>query len=372
MSILFFICFDRKKRILKRIRANLIDILILGIAYFLCILGMLLTEEAYIANGFKKVETQASLLLFPIIFSCLTFSRDDLFKLIRWLYLILLLAFFLSTAYSFSTNGFHLNELMKWFAEHAHRTYVSLYIVFLSTTLFLFFSTKKTANKKHKTLGVLVLAVGILISQILESRMALVCIIIIMGMLVLIMPDTRMKWIGLICILGFMVFSLFILMPNSSRGKTFIEKYKKVFVRDEHYRPYHFEIRFGVWESSLIVIKENLMFGVGTGDVDHELKSASAKNLLPKHLHYTNVHNQYLDMILRYGLFGFVIWIITIIYFFRIAMLRKDYSYIIFLVTVHVFFLTENIIGRQMGVMFYSIFNSMFYFVNKKDKTIAI
>ncbi|MEM9363426.1 MAG: O-antigen ligase family protein [Bacteroidota bacterium] len=368
LTIFLFILFDKQKVILKRIRANYIHLLLLSVLYFFSFFGLLWTEEPNIVNGLKKIETQASLVIFPFIFSGLSFNTNSIKKLIRWLFLILSLLFLGAIAYFIFRYGVDLGSTIEWLSNKIHRTYFSLYIIFLSTTLFIHFMMDKTLKKKRKYLGILVLTSGVLMTQMVESRMALMCILIILTIIVVKTSNLQIKVALFICGIGFVIFTVFYLMPNTNRGTTFIEKYKKVLVKDEHYRPYHFEIRLGVWESALLVIKDNYFLGVGTGDVDNALKEACAKNLLPKYLHYTNVHNQYLDTVLRYGFLGFIIWLGTIIYFFRLAILTKDYYYLIFLFTVHIFFLTENIIGRQMGTMFYSIFNSMFYFASRQKK----
>lgn len=126
--------------------------------------------------------------------------------------------------------------------------------------------------------------------------------------------------------------------------------------------------RFITWKCSLELISEKIIFGYGEGLSGLELnklyKNNDYKQLENKNL---NSHNQFLQSFLDHGLIGG-----CVIIFFTIIMLlkslkTKDYLYSLFLILITINFLTESILETQSGVVFFAVFNTLFFFqwVNK-------
>lgn len=69
-----------------------------------------------------------------------------------------------------------------------------------------------------------------------------------------------------------------------------------------------FGMRVGIWNYSLEVIRENWLFGVGTGDHMDEVKKVikTHKDLL---LDMSNPHNQLISYALQFGIFGLIIFL---------------------------------------------------------------
>ena len=116
------------------------------------------------------------------------------------------------------------------------------------------------------------------------------------------------------------------------------------------------------------MINQKIIFGYGEGFSGVELnklyKNKGYEQLENKNL---NSHNQFLQCFLDHGLIGGC----TII-FFTIIMLSKslktkDYLYSLFLILITINFLTESILETQSGVVFFAVFNTLFFFqwVNK-------
>ena len=81
-----------------------------------------------------------------------------------------------------------------------------------------------------------------------------------------------------------------------------------------------------------------------------------------------NSHNQYLQVLLDHGIFGFLI-----LAFFTFGMLyaslkQKDFIYALFLAIMILNFMTESVLETQSGVIFFAFFNTVFFFqwFNKK------
>lgn len=126
--------------------------------------------------------------------------------------------------------------------------------------------------------------------------------------------------------------------------------------------------RILVWQSSLEVIREHLVIGVGTGDVNAALQERYLANhhnkLLSKKL---NAHNQYLQTFIALGAVGFLFLLLILFVPAVMAFQRKDLLYLLFLIIVAVNLLTESMFERQAGIFFYAMFNALFFASDQSD-----
>jgi O-antigen ligase len=118
------------------------------------------------------------------------------------------------------------------------------------------------------------------------------------------------------------------------------------------------ETRVKLWKSALPIIKENLVVGVGTGDVEDQLQASYKKNDI---LSKSNIHNQYLDYLMRYGLVGLLVFLSILGYALIHAIKTANYIYFCFTLIIIGCCFTENIFSRQWGITFYACFNYLLY-----------
>lgn len=125
--------------------------------------------------------------------------------------------------------------------------------------------------------------------------------------------------------------------------------------------------RFEYWKVAVNIIKDNLLFGVGTGDVqssfDEYYVKMNSKLDVKWRLHS---HNQYLSIAVAFGLTGFLWFIITLFYPMIKMKMTFDYLYISFFIIAIISFFTEDTLETQAGVTFYAFLNSFFLFGQKK------
>ncbi len=360
ISIILYLLFLKKiiqdKEAVRLLNARRKDILFLSLLYLVAVVWLYGTDSENIKVGFRKLETQLSLILFPIIFSVYKFKKKDINKIIEYSMLGLVLTIVGYIVYFFLfriESNFSLNDLLVYLNDSFHRTYISMYFLFFGCIYILHH------NKNKIKVGIVLISV-ILITQLFESRISLLVIPILMIVLAFIINN---KTFNLSLILSFVITFLFFsiaIIPNSERAKDKIENYRKILVDPNNDDIYNAEGRIIAWIGAYDVIRKNVWFGVGTGDGKHEVKKATtARNFKLK---YQDVHNQFLDYWVRYGIVGIVILLTAIIYPFYLSIINKDYDYIIFLIIICFFFSIENIITRQMGVMFYAIFNTIYYY----------
>ena len=120
-------------------------------------------------------------------------------------------------------------------------------------------------------------------------------------------------------------------------------------------------LRLAIWECAKAPILNNWLLGVGTGDEKKELMDSYAVKkfnigLLTKY----NTHNQMLQFCLRFGILAAIFVMITNFLIPIIVGYRWDYGLYIFSIIVFINSLTEVIFATQKGVVFYSLFVTLF------------
>ena len=127
-------------------------------------------------------------------------------------------------------------------------------------------------------------------------------------------------------------------------------------------------MRFVFWKASLSVIKNNLLFGVGTGDNKTALNAYYENNnsQLSKQW-WLRSHNQYLAAGVSFGLVGLFFFLFTLLYPLIKLNKTQDYFYYTFFIVAVLSFLTEDTLESQAGVTFFAFFNSFFLFARKNN-----
>jgi O-antigen ligase len=122
--------------------------------------------------------------------------------------------------------------------------------------------------------------------------------------------------------------------------------------------------RILIWESSLELIQEQSIFGVGTGDVKDALLKKYEENGIVNALNRKlNAHNQYLQTAITLGLPGIIILLSGLVFAFILAVRRQNLLLLLFSVVVSFNFLVESMLERQAGVVFYSFLNALLLFL---------
>ena len=120
-------------------------------------------------------------------------------------------------------------------------------------------------------------------------------------------------------------------------------------------------MRLYFWQAALHVIKQHFFTGVGTGDVQDELNKAYAETHSPLEKDwYKRPHNQFLTISVAFGIFGLLLFIVSIVY--PVVALKAWLPKLFwpFLIIVIISFLLEDTLETQAGITFYVFFNTLF------------
>jgi len=125
--------------------------------------------------------------------------------------------------------------------------------------------------------------------------------------------------------------------------------------------------RIEFFKAGYEIAKRNLFFGVGTGDVQTEFNAQyELSNSLLSQNKRLRAHNQLLTFIISFGIIGFIIIILCIIYPIIIEKTHKILLFNVFIIILFLSFLNEDTLETQAGITFFVFFYSIFSFGFKK------
>ncbi len=128
--------------------------------------------------------------------------------------------------------------------------------------------------------------------------------------------------------------------------------------------------RIEYWRTSLLIIKQHPIFGVGTGDlptVFEEQYRSMKSELAPQNR--LRSHNQYLSITIGFGIVGLA-WFMLVMFYPAIKTRNfNNYFYVIFWLIFMLSMLTEDTIENQEGVTFFALFTAMMILGREKEET---
>ena len=121
-------------------------------------------------------------------------------------------------------------------------------------------------------------------------------------------------------------------------------------------------------KASLNIIKENILFGVGTGDIANAFANyyeETNSKLLPENRFRS--HNQYLAITVAFGIIGLLWFLFSMFYPIFADKKNRNYLYLIFIFIMALSMLTEDTLETQIGVTLFAFFNSFLVFARDID-----
>ncbi|AUC85507.1 hypothetical protein CW731_09485 [Polaribacter sp. ALD11] len=376
LMIVFFILsiilyFKRDKGILKH-NNNLKDILLLSSLFVIYLLSSLYSDN-YV-ESLRFIILAAPILMFPL---CLGFFYDTeisskQFRRIKIVYItslflsLLITHFHLSYTVTDTISNWNYRNLFEDYTR-VHGTYYSLWIGFGILILINEIFKKKRSNRIFYYLPFLVLIGYFFYWQITIAARLPLFITSILGMLYIVKQLKKTHRLLIISLFGFACVFYIFLKFDSIKSKIKFDLPEGKYAL-QHKDMTSEEIRTGIYYCSTSLIKNSLLFGYGVGDVNDQLNicyKQKIKSDVYQLFHY-NSHNQYFQVFLAAGLFGILFFFFNIFNIFNISIRNKDELFIMFNLLLFTGFLTENILSRHDGVIFYSYFVNLFYFQKRK------
>lgn len=126
--------------------------------------------------------------------------------------------------------------------------------------------------------------------------------------------------------------------------------------------------RITLWENAVHLFQEKPITGYGLLGTKKAMDACNARYTTT----HFNTHNQYLMFLLIGGLLGGLLFLAGQLILLLRSIRAADYIYAVFLLTILLSLLTENLISRHTGVVLYAFFNALFYLhlCNARDEKI--
>jgi len=284
--------------------------------------------------------------------------------------------FFIFTTFCFSTISLFFIVLdnntvyyLNWYTDKfrsliievpligQHPIYASIFLS-LSVIFFIELIKKKSIKKNHQYVYLLFVITNILLLLMLVSKG------VIIGLLLVCFVDIlqNLKNIKLTIIIILAAIS-FVVLNRRVKEVFNIEMYSHI---NENFST---SIRVGIYECAFKVIGEKWVLGYGIGDSQRALNLcySNKSNILLKNRF--NSHNQYLDVIIKTGLLGFIIFIYFLVANFKKAYDNKNRIVFNIIFFYCLIFLIENVLVRQSGVI---LFFFLLIFLNHTSEIVEI
>ena len=278
---------------------------------------------------------------------------------------------------------------------------------FTSFSIFILVYIYLNKEYSHNWIFSCLIALQFLFLFLLSSRMQILCLSVVTPIFLIFHYYLKQKiYLGFsYTILAFVVSYFLVSTPSvlNNRYKQTVSHISSIGNDSQNS-----DSRKFIWKKAIDIIKYNWLFGVGVGDAkdvlvssyskesskpitDHTVDStinilkANSKNLntqvkkltsdhtklkkeseniliqqINKYRFFAkkkyNFHNQYLQTFATVGCFGLIILIYLLSHLFIVSIIKKDFIVSAFLFLIAMSFLTESMLERQAGVIFFTFF----------------
>lgn len=343
---------------------------VLLICYFLLeVIGLGYTDTENIGNGLFNLDKHLGFVFIPLIFLDFKINaRSRRILLITFVvscFIASLVCIIGNMYISMSESGGFFHE---WrFSHNRFSEPIGMQAVYFSMHLGLAVliiiselmkSESLLSNFKKALLIIILLLYFFVVIVALGARtVTLALLVIIMGNLLFYACARKSFKILLATILVPFIFIGFILLNpvvttrflDMTHNKTEGSNYDSYFARTN------------IWKPGIEVIKENIWFGVGTGDDQRELDKKFIKYDYLLGVQLFNMHNQYFQVLLNFGIFGFILFLIILFVQLKESIAKRDLLYLSFLMLFMAGCVTESMLCRNKGIIFFLVFSFIFY-----------
>ncbi len=128
------------------------------------------------------------------------------------------------------------------------------------------------------------------------------------------------------------------------------------------------EIRATIYKCGNKKFQEAGLTGFGIGDGKNELLDCYQEYNPTLAATSYNSHNQYISLILNAGFLGLLIFLAFIFYNINRSLKSGEFITVAIIVFYCIVMFSENILERQNGVLYFSLFINLLYFLSKKNQ----
>lgn len=247
-----------------------------------------------------------------------------------------------------------------------HPVYLSVYVLF--ALLILIESWKKNYWNPKIHIKILIIVADLIFLILLSSKIILASFLIVLLFTMVRSKQNRKRiWLYIIA-LCFVVLAMFQFSETKNRiNDTLHSSWELLDKETFNYNdPFTgITLRLITWKFVMqdFIKNENIFIGLGTGDAKSFINNVYKKRNMDA-AGYTNfnMHNQYLEYLLKFGFVGFVYFLTILFLSFKKAISQQNDLYLYFLLIFCIFSITESTLEVQRGILFFVLINTVFFF----------
>jgi O-antigen ligase len=338
-------------------------LLIISIFYLLHLLAY---KPSQSTHAIHEITTRLPLVLLPWFFATGRFSlpmQKLLSAFVIAVWVATLLTFREGFAFILDLNS-GLPKLQRLIVMH--RPYLGLYVGFSMLILLSRLLTYTNPRQEKWIIGLLgYFGLFLLLIQAKMTLLGIAATLIIL-LTVYWIQTSRYVLAGLFWVL---LLSISIGLYHTHNGQAFVQNLTRIDWIEAHIRNPDTAVqqytRQNILVCGLQILSQNQqwLYGLGTGGVQAQLQACYAgKGFVYEKSLQLNAHNEYLQTTLRHGIIGLLLLIGVLILPLYRSLAQRQYLYAAFLLLCAFAFLTESMLSRQAGVIFFAFFNSLFAF----------
>lgn len=340
---IYWLIYNPFREKVKLLKSKKIVFLVLSIPFWMALLGLLYTED--VGSAFRDIELKSPFLIFPLIFSTVNLKEESFYFVMKNFFLGALAATLLA---GIKVLYFKINDLGNYLYYQdlygfidKHTTYFALFVVIAMLYLLQKFFILKS-KKQHYVIAY-IFFIGVL--YVLSVRISVIALAA--GSMILIMHhlNSKIKY-AVIVLVALLIGSLY-LTPNFQKRfePSQIENSE---INDADFRKLH-------WQAVVETIAHNsLLIGNGTrGNRDYLYSKYKDYGLTSAYVDEYNAHNQYLEILLDFGIVGLLLFFLMLFYIGKLT-LKENYLGFSILCVFLIFMSTESMLERQSGIVIFS------------------
>ncbi|MFP4603873.1 MAG: O-antigen ligase family protein [Bacteroidales bacterium] len=360
-----------------------IFLILTSVLFLLYLISVLYSQNKEIA--FFHIQKRLTLFFFPLVFAVIPLRKRHkniiFFAFVAGVFVASVICFGNFIYQLLSDNSFAqgfydqpLGQFYSTFYIFDHSSYYAAYLVFSIIILSGLLKDNIFLNSNYKPqikiVAIFFIFVFALLTFLISSRAGLIGLVVI-AFVIAYQNFTQIK-------IRIILYSVLILLSLVIfTNKRFIDSLgiideianKEDF--DEKTIKQHSAIRLVLWKASFDVIKDNVLLGVGTGDVREELEDKIENTYNFKMDRIYNPHNQFLSTFAATGVFGFLSLVGIFVIAINRAFIEKNTLLLNLVILLFIHFLFESMMGRLNGVLFFSFFiSALFYYFDDFTKRV--
>lgn len=360
---------------------NLLWILLIGGGYLMYVLAIPLTAPEHQRAIFTLLERKSSYLLMPIVFA---FTAPEFRSLIMRQLMFFVYGCLITCAvgnaafmyHHFIANPATVTLSHVWYRNifeectSIHPTYMSMYLC-VGLCITLLYATPRNrweSRLKNALLYLLLILTLALFAKAPLIALAIIAVHLLYGYRKQ-LYKFKLHFIAFAATVAGAYFFIPFFRQRAEELLGLLHNNKDA----ENITQNSVNIRKLIWDTDTNMLKHYWLTGTGPGrmlDLLHQ-RYFFQSVYRGYWVGYFDPHNQYFYEWLSFGIAGIAVLLLALAVQYRRAIQHKNNLYLYFLIIISITFFTESLLGRQTGILFYSIFASLFFFYTPQKKEIG-